>query len=242
MGDAVLRDESTNKRDHRRDRQLSWVVRGVLFAVLGGCSFSSKAGVVVDSATSDAATDGASTVDGRPSSDAMIGTDAALFDPSTCPSTFTTQLPSFPAARYRILTSNAVFASHHGTCKAAELTHLVVLDTQQELAELWAVLPAGSPPTNGWYFAGGVQTANQPATDAAWRWLTGGAVDPVQWGVFNNMPQPNDADGVENNVENIAIFDTAQGKLIDGTGMNGYGAVCECDGKAILAAVENEIP
>ena len=216
----------------------------LLVIAMAGCGFrspgSSKPGV--DAAVDDL--DAAVDADANPDVDAAVKIDApAGFDPATCPPSYDVTLPGFPQARYRIITGNAVFQSQHTACTVAGLSHLVALETALELTELGTVLlPLTGPPTNGWYYVGAVQRPGQTAPDAEWFWLVGGTVSSAAWGLFTTVVQPNDADDSEDNSENLAVIDRAQGKLLDVTGTNGYGAVCECDGKSIIPTIAAYIP
>jgi len=207
----------------------------LLVIAMAGCGFrspgSSKPGVDAAVDDLDAAVDAAADID------------AVGFDPASCPPSYDVTLPSFSHARYRIIATNAVLRSQQTACTVAGLSHLVALETALELTELGTVLlPLTGPPTNGWYYVGAVQRPGQVATADEWSWLVGGFVSPAAWGLFGALVQPNDFVTGEAATENLAVIDRAQGKLLDVTGTNGYGAVCECDGKSIIPTIAAYIP
>lgn len=183
---------------------------------------------------------------GAASFDAVVadapGGDAGTFDASVCPSSYSVALPGF-ASRYRVITNDQPFWDLDDACRKdmPGSTHLVVLETPAERAELAAVLASEpSQPTNGWYYVGAVQTQNQPTPEAGWRWLTGEALTSG-WAVGD----PDDGDGVEDNAENMTVIDTA-GQLHDvfdkaDSGHVEAGGACECDGRAMDPAVRSEI-
>jgi hypothetical protein len=199
--------------------------RMLVLIAIAGCSFRSPGGSTAGGDAQGA--DDADAID-------AAKVDAAGFDPATCPAGYDVKLPSFPRAKYRIITSNAVYQSQYTQCTVTGTSHLVALETAAEVGELGAALQLVPSPTNGWFYAGAMQKPGQLTTDVEWSWLIGGAVTPALWGLFNTLQQPNDADGLEDDTENFAVIDRAQLKLLDVTGATGYGAVCECDGKAIV--------
>jgi hypothetical protein len=232
-----MRRYSSDHRTIRGDREaapsdtLGAMRPALLMIALAGCGFRSPGG---GTAAGDAAGDDTAI-------DAAV--DATAFDPGTCPPSYDVKLPSFPQAKYRIITSDAVLRSQHTQCTVAGKSHLIALETAAELAELAVVLgQVASPPTNGWYYVGAVQKPEQDAPGAEWSWLIGGAVLPALWGIYQMAQQPNDDDGSEDDTENLAVIDRGQFKLLDVRGTSGYGAVCECDGMSIVPEIEREIP
>jgi hypothetical protein len=95
-----------------------------------------------------------------------------------------------------------------------------------------------SPPTYRWYYVGGVQKRGQSTAAAEWWWLTGGAIPLSMWA----SQEPNDYNPGENNQENVVVFDSDVTGMVDVSGMSGYGAVCECDGKSHDPTLAAELP
>jgi hypothetical protein len=212
-------------------------VAAVLVAMVAGsgCRYLLDIGGLegaVDSATGDGvpvdadqdAPDGATIVDAR--------TDAG-FDVSTCPASYNLTVASTPGSRYRLISASATFMEHHDTCKsdALGITHLIVIQDQVEAQEVAALVIGGE------YYVGAVQTPDQVIPTTAWSNLTGGPVPTLIW----QSNQPNDGDGVENNVQNVGAADNASG-LLDDTSLTDLGAFCECDGYPIDPSVEAWIP
>ena len=153
----------------------------------------------------------------------------------TCPPSYTVTLPS-TASRYLVTTTTLLLTDHHTLC-AQHLpgaTHLVALDSLTELMELDAVLQLSPPPPLGRYYVGAIQRESQPAVDASWLTYTGEPVLPELW----RSGEPNDLDDVEDGAESNAVVDD-NGRLVDVSGTQAYGAVCECDGRAIATEVSS---
>lgn len=177
--------------------------------------------------------------DGRPGdgsadgpSDAPI--DATVFDPAQCPTGYANNgITAAPDSRYRLIDSDAPFATHHVDCNDDKIgwTHLVVLDTAQEAQQIRAII------TTKAYYAGVVQPKSSGQPGTGWLLFNGVAMSSGLW----QGGQPNDIDDSENNEQNFAAADDGSGLLNDVSGSTGYRGVCECDGTAIPASVSDAI-
>jgi len=209
------------------------VVRAIVafVACLCGCGF--EHGQVIDAGRPE-------DTKGSDAGDGSVGL--------VCPESYAVTLPG-STSKYRPIVSNDNFWMHDDACNkdAPGDTHLAVIDSTAELAALTTVLEGSvTQPTNSWYLVGCVQAPGQSTPTAMWNWFSGATV-PINtniWGIYNSAQQPNDGDGIEDDVENLCILQSSQGKLLDGTGRNalGYGAVCECDGIATDPTVRARIP
>lgn len=211
-----------------------------LLTLVAGCNFAHGVG---GASNGDAAGGGAG--DGQMSiPDAAVVADAMAtpvdappgFDPGMCPSTYTLTIPS-SASRYRVRSSD-VWWNHEQNCEGdtSGKSHLVVLDSDAEAGQLRQTV-------SGSFFVGAVQSRNQTLPASGWSWLTGGAVGAGVW----ELAQPDDADGLESNRENLAIdsgggtgglrdFDTVSSSSLQAQGL------CECDGKPASPSVASQIP
>jgi len=165
----------------------------------------------------------------------LSGDAASDGTPVICPATYDVVLDG-STSRYRIITSPAVFRTHHATCNQdlPGATHLVALETAGEVNALGARLATDTAT----YYVGAVQAPNQAATDVAWSVFTGGPLPSGLWSSGQPDDSPNPG---ENNEDNLAAIDSTH-LLLDAGGTLFYGAVCECDGKAIDPAVASLIP
>ncbi|MDQ3365592.1 MAG: hypothetical protein M3680_09200 [Myxococcota bacterium] len=168
-----------------------------------------------------------------PPDDAPIVTDTAA-----CPPTYQVSLAS-STSRYRVISADALVSVHHADCRAdsATGTHLVALDDRQETDELDVVLQTVPAPVLGRFYVGLVQLQGSASLATGWVGITGRPLDPTLW----NAGEPDDLDDIENAREQLAVID-ASGRLVDVSGTNPYGAVCECDGLPVDPAVEANIP
>ena len=214
--------------------------RGVrlLAVLLAGCGFqvaeqARDAGPRDTGATSDTGVDGTG-IDAP--------TDAAIDAPPVavlCPPSFTVTIAA-STSKYRISSTNAVFTSHNNGCngEVPGATHLAVFDTTAELDQISALLASSPQPTSGRFYVGAVQMSNQTATSTGWLQFTGGAVPATLW----TPGQPDDnSDPEANHEQQLAAVDSGA-RMNDVSGTVGYGAVCECDGKAIDPTAAAFIP
>lgn len=181
---------------------------------LAGCSFSGPGEAPVDVAPE---------VDAPP-------IDAPPIDapPVDCPNDY--QAVTGLTSRYR-LTGESDYETRHDDCKndRSGKTHLVVIDSPQELAQLRISY-------NQDWWAGAVQAPGQPAPILGWFHITGAPVPMELWA----PAQPNDDNNIENDAQNAA-FRTANG-LEDESGLLSRPGLCECDGVPIDSTVEGYVP
>jgi len=162
--------------------------------------------------------------------------DAAFDAARDCPPEYAFMLSDLPS-RYRIITAGHKAWEHSADC-ANDLigaTHLVALDTAEEIAAVQTQLDAttGLPSGGqGRAWIGGVQLRAQATDSDGWLSITGGPLLP-SW----DPGEPNDGgDNVENDAENYAFLERTRSTQIDISGAAILGAICECDGKPVDAA------
>lgn len=203
--------------------RIAWII------LVAGCGFRSQAGAVEDNAP-DAAPNAAP--------------DASFAH--TCPENYNLSLPGFSgSSRYRLIIDGHPAWTQSDTCAsdAPGATHLVVLETQNELNAVAALVnapPLGIAGNSVW--VGGVQqrTAALPGDN----WLR-----------FDDAPltsgwsgaEPNDKDNGEvDHAEQFIKIEKDKPYLQDTAGTGNYGALCECDGKPIgpnaTAAILSNLP
>lgn len=164
--------------------------------------------------------------------------DARAFDPALdCPTSYDVTIGE-STTRYRIITTEANFATQYAACNAdlADATHLASPETQTELVAIRTHLGGTFAPSRK-YYLGIVQPPNQAAVDVGWLVYSGGPVPPNQW----ENGEPEDAGGGENNAQNVSSLWVDSG-LTDSGGALAYGALCECDGIPIAPAALAAIP
>jgi hypothetical protein len=153
-------------------------------------------------------------------------------DDLACPATYQPVPSGPPTSRYRIGTADTDYTGAQIECEADAgpelgITYLVALDTRDEATALDAyleVLPQGSP-TRFW--VGAEQDAGRMSPELGWHLLDGGMLPIGLWG----GNEPDDADGVEDNDENVADLNpfAASGYLQDNQPFAaGRVALCEC--------------
>lgn len=207
-------------------------------ALCAGCSFSPG------TAPSDGQRDGTTarpdsrgdTIDAAPDAKPFLDAPAQSFDPAQCPATYTNNtITSSPNSRYRILGGQQHgFATQYATCNADHpgWTHLVTLSSTDEADQIEAGLDGNQ------FYVGAVQPADRATPATGWLGFDGQPVPAELW----QDDQPNDnADGVENNDQNVAAVDNRSGRLNDVGGSYQFFAVCECDGIAVPQAVADAI-
>jgi hypothetical protein len=209
----------------RRSNVSVATMRAVWLILCAGCSFTLPAEHAIDDGKpADGPTNGAA--------DASI--DAAVFDPAQCPAGYANNgITASPDSRYRLIDSDAAFATHHVDCNDDKTgwTHLVVLDTVQEAQQIRAII------TTRTYYAGVVQPRSSGQPGAGWLLFNGAGMATGLW----QSGQPNDNSGSENNEQNFAAADDGTGLLNDVSGTTSYRGVCECDGKPIPKSVSDTI-
>jgi hypothetical protein len=156
----------------------------------------------------------------------------AGFDPASCPASYVA-LPGQITSRYRLITAGHPAWTQSDACVAdlAGATHLVVLETRNELDSVTALVAAPTTALAGnAIWVGAVQQTTATLPDAGWLWLDGSAV--TGWG----GNEPNDRDQQENQDEQFARIEKTKLYLQDSAGTGSNGALCECDGKPIAPA------
>jgi hypothetical protein len=153
----------------------------------------------------------------------------AGFDAASCPASYDVLLSGQSASRYRLITVGHPAWTQSDACAAdsASATHLVVLDSQNELDRVVELVVAATTPVSS-IWLGAVQQATAMQPLAGWLWLDGSPVTGGWSGV-----EPNDRDGRENQEEQFARIEKTKPYLQDSGGNTGAGALCECDGKPI---------
>jgi hypothetical protein len=199
-------------------------------ALAPGCSFQ-PAPPTGPGDGADGRVDAGAGGDGRPDAErADAGVDAA----PPCPPTYAQVGVASPGSRYRVLSVTASFRAQHDACLADRpgSTHLVVLETDAEAAEVGGLVGGGEE-----FYVGAVQRSSGGGVGDGWVWLTGAAV-AVAW----SAGQPNDEAGVENGDQDVASAYPVDGSLNDVSGDWSYRAACECDGLALDPAAIAAIP
>ncbi|MFT3692781.1 MAG: hypothetical protein QM831_06555 [Kofleriaceae bacterium] len=198
--------------------------------LLGGCSFSPG------SAPNDGPRDGTAHLDTQQvdpidaAIDAKVYRDAppSSFDVTQCPSSYTNNtITSSPNSRYRFLGGQGhSFGSQYYACSQDHVgwTHLITLNSANEGAQIRAAISTSI------FYAGAVQPKDQATPSTGWLGFDGQPVPQEVW----QTSQPNDnADGVENNDQNVVAVDDSTGLYNDVQPSYLYAAVCECDGIAV---------
>jgi hypothetical protein len=155
--------------------------------------------------------------------------DSHTFDADTdCPASYTLRL--HPGSRYRVSEELATAWAQSDTCNAdsSGLTHLVALETTDELAAAQTALGARS--MYRWW-VGAVQGPTAQTPIDAWIWVTG---TPVTMGWATD--EPDDLDFTEtNHQEQFAFIQADVAGMVDIYGTEMYTALCECDGVPMSA-------
>lgn len=155
----------------------------------------------------------------------------AGFDATTCPASYDVALPG--PSRYRLITSGSPAWVQSDAC-AADLsgaTHLVVLDSPDELSRVVSLVAMTTTLAGNAIWIGAVQQATAAQPGAGWLWFSGDAVTGGWGGV-----EPNDRDNKENQEEQFVRIEKTKLYLQDSGGSSNSGALCECDGKPIAPA------
>jgi hypothetical protein len=190
--------------------RLAWIL------VVAGCGFQSPR----------ASTDGAGGADGMPAAP------DAGFDYALCPASYNAALPG--PSRYRLITDGHRAWEQSDACNQdlPAATHLVAIDSPEELAAVKTFVAGPGPGLAGnALWIGGVQskTAALPADD---------------WFGFDGQPlingwsggEPNDRGGTEgNHEEQFVKMQKDKPYFIDTSVNDILSALCECDGKPIAA-------
>lgn len=158
--------------------------------------------------------------------------DAAAFDFSTCPPSYTTTLTG--SSRYRLIVEGHPAWEQSDTC-AADMpgaTHLAVLDTLDERNAAAALINAAPTLASSGAWIGAVQLRTATLTNQAWFWFDGTPLTG-SW----NSGEPNDGGGGEtDHREQFVKLQKTRTGFTDQNGSEGDGALCECDGKPIAPA------
>ena len=150
------------------------------------------------------------------------------FDASACPSTYTI-VSNGLASRYRFVKVARAVDLQAFDCRddLPSGTHLVAIDSSFELgflrSELDGMAEQALPSNRAWIGAVQLETATTPDDD--WFSITGGSLLDA-W----NGGEPNDNFGTEDGEEQFVVVERGR-NLIDAPGRDGYGAICECDGR-----------
>lgn len=189
-------------------------MRVTWIALLVGCGFQSPI----------AATDGTGGASDAPD---------AGFDYALCPASYNVQLSG--PSHYRLISTGHPAWEQSDACNQdfAGATHLVVIETPQELADVEAFVKNLGPGTAGnALWIGGVQLKTAISPSEGWLGFDG---NPLINGWA--APEPNDRGG--NEIEHDEQFVKTQKDkpyFIDTSGTEAIGALCECDGKPVAAS------
>jgi hypothetical protein len=153
----------------------------------------------------------------------------AGFDPASCPASYSAI--AFGSSRYRLVNTPRSLTQHHDDCKddLPGATHLVAFESMAEANAVTGLI-AGSD--NLW--VGTVQPPGQSTVGGGWLQITGEPTPSAVWG----SGQPNDDDGNENGVQNVAVINASGGGLNDSETTFAFDAICECDGRPIDPTAE----
>jgi hypothetical protein len=161
--------------------------------------------------------------------------DAGLDAAARCPVSYDVALPG--PSRYRLIASGGPAWVQSDAC-AADLpgaTHLVVLDSPDELGRVISLVAAATTTVNA-IWVGAVQQATATQPGVGWLWFDDKAVTGGWSGV-----EPNDRDGRESREEQFVRIEKTKLYLQDSGGNSTSGALCECDGKSIAPAAADAI-
>lgn len=204
-------------------------MRAIVIVGLAGCGFESPA------APRDASMDDADPSIFDASTD---DADPSIFDPTTCPNSYT--IPGL-TSRYRIIIDGHEAWEQAADCAddIAGTTHLAVLDSTAELVAIQSAVDLSSAGIAGnQLWIGAVQLRDQLSPGAGWLGFDG---NPLISNVFRNPPEPNDGNNSEDNDEQFARITKTQTQLTDDAGGGSFGAVCECDGRAVPMNVTDAV-
>lgn len=169
-----------------------------------------------------------------PTDEAVAPVPDAGFDAASCPASYDVTFPAPSSSRYRLIAAGHAAWTQSDAC-AADLsgaTHLAVLETQDELDRVTALVAAPTTVLAGnAIWVGAVQQPAATLPAAGWLWLDGTAVTGG-WG----GGEPNDRNGQENQEEQFARIEKTKLYLQDSAGSGNNSALCECDGKPIAPA------
>ncbi len=144
-----------------------------------------------------------------------------------CPSTYTIV---GQASRYRVISEGRKAWEHSDDCNddLPGATHLVALDTNEEVAAIQTVVQDSGNLNDNKAWIGGVQLRMQVADGIGWLSVTGGPMITTAWA--GNEPD----DGGGN--EDFVAYERNRTGLIDFNSNDTQGGICECDGKPFDAA------
>ena len=160
------------------------------------------------------------------------------FDVAGCPETYRTTAAG-QTSRYRVILEGRKAWEHSDDCTddLRGATHLVALDSMDEVAAIQAVVDAAGGLDSNKAWVGGVQPRLQVAVGLGWLSVTGGPMITTAW----DGDEPNDGGGNEDSGENFVGYERGRGGLIDFPSNETYGGICECDGKPLDAAASTAI-
>ena len=187
----------------------AWIV------LIAGCGFKSQAGQI----------------DAAPPEHDAAGPDASTL----CPASYDVTLPG--PSRYRLIKSAGRAWEQSDACVAdmPGATHLVVIDTAQELADVTtfvSTLEVGV--SNDAFWIGTVQLNTAANPDEGWLGFDG---TPMFNGWGGSEPNDGSDTSESNHEEQFVRMAKAATFFIDDKGGNKNGGLCECDGKPLAATV-----
>jgi len=170
-----------------------------------------------------------------PSADPSMGGTAgdpvdSGYDYALCPPSYNVQLPG--PTRYRLIPEGHPAWQQSDACMVdlPSATHLVVLETMAEVMAVSGFVDT-TPTTiaNNAVWVGGVQERTASLPDFGWLGFDGAPLIPAVWATG----EPNDGTNESDHSEQFVVLERTRRYLVDRGGSNGYGALCECDGKPI---------
>lgn len=197
---------------------------GFQISVPGGTAAGSDANIVdSDPGTADAS-------DGNGPTDAVLPIDAPIDAMVvSCPANYVSV--GNQTSKYLLRTNDVDFTTHYAACMS-DGTHLAVVDTAPEAAQLKQLIDStNNLPTSAFgpfVFVGSVQKQNQSTPSVGWLSATG----PFNASFWDNGGDPNDAPGGEDGDEQVAAIWRNHNLLVDLSTDQTFAGLCECDGLA----------
>jgi len=144
-----------------------------------------------------------------------------------------TTSPRSPPSRYRLIVNGHRAWEQSDACNLdmPGAAHLVVIETPQELVAIKAFvmnLPSGTAGNAIWI--GGVQPKTATSPSDGWIGFDG---EPLLYGWGGSEPNDSPNNGESDHAEQFVAMEKALPYFLDIPGGNTFGALCECDGKAI---------
>jgi hypothetical protein len=169
----------------------------------------------------------------------------ATFDYARCPASY--QAALLGPSRYRVLGDGHRAWEQSDTCNLdlPGATHLVILETADELARVAGFLAhANDGIAHNSLWVGGVQRRTTTRPGESWIGFDGA---PLLDSWNNGEPNDDGGSGENDHKEQFAMIEHNHDGLADAAGNISGGALCECDGKRLSPDVvatinDNRLP